>query len=372
MSLLSFPLFFWLLFAIHFHFLLILAEDDLPYSSFPHYNETQHCLDLSNTLFEPTAEIDKVRLEWKRFFPAFVKTQLHDVLKPELSRTPNEEVEFPQGHERFNVIGPLGPSCKTPLEQYSIGDDAKKICGLQELQYMKRYGLDGVELPNHECVIYSLGCNNQWGFEDAIVTHTSCRVETFDCTVNEDVVPPEHLQSRVRLHRVCLSDHDFILNGLLFLSWDTINILTGVQTAPTFLKMDIEGYEFPVLKSIVDSGKYLPHQIAVEIHTKRVEFIKRWEMQGKGIDDFEDDWVNSLELHSFFEFLHDFGGYYPIHRRDNEYCAHCTEILFAKLNCQNHPRPANYQEILLDGEHQLLDSTYEAAVRSSLETRFYS
>jgi hypothetical protein len=115
---------------------------------------------------------------------------------------------------------------------------------------------------------------------------------------------------------------------LQFLSWNSINKLTGITTQPTFLKMDIEGYEFPVLQSIINSGKQLPLQIAVEVHTHRMEHGRR-----------RRDWhVPLLELYSFIQYLYRFGGYYLIDRNDNPLCPHCSEILLAKLDCKNHPR----------------------------------
>jgi hypothetical protein len=36
-----------------------------------------------------------------------------------------------------------------------------------------------------ECVIYSIGSDDSWGFEEDMAKRTKCRIETFDCTVRD-------------------------------------------------------------------------------------------------------------------------------------------------------------------------------------------
>eukprot|EP01040_Poterioochromonas_malhamensis_P004117 gene4117-4408_t len=318
-------------------------------------NDSIHCSQIKHQLFQSTATTDAQRYEWERFLPVFVKTQLFDLQKNKRAG----ELEFPETmeHGKFHLLGPVGPRCKTPIESYGKADDEKRVCGLQQLQKINQVkSQDG---QKHECVVYSIGSNNQWGFEEAIIEKTECRIETFDCTLGDNFQLPSHLKDRVRFHAICLSDSDYEVNGRRFVSWETLNKLTGVLTQPTFLKMDIEGYEFPVLRSIVDSGVFLPLQIAVEVH-----FIRA---VNSGID-----WrrVSSVELYSFINYIYKYGGYYLIDRHDNPLCVSCTEIVLAKLNCENHPLPKNYQEILLANE-DIQHSGYLSAVKDSLKTKYY-
>lgn len=321
-------------------------------------NDSIQCNDIKHQLFHPTAPVDAQRLEFERFLPVFVKTQVFD-LQAEKRPTGGWEMEFAMGadHSRYHVMGPTGPRCKTPLESYGVGDDEKRACGLQQLQKLNQVvSEDG---KKSECVIYSIGSNGKWGFEEAILAKTECRVETFDCTMAKDYQLPAHLKGRVRFHPICLSDSDYEVKGRKYVSWNTLNKITGIPTQPTFLKMDIEGYEFPVLRSIIDSGVFLPLQIAVEIH------VIRW------VNDYVDERrVNSLELYSFMNYLYKFGGYYLIDRHDNERCKSCSEVVLAKLNCENFPRPENYKEILLTNEN-VQHPGFENALKGSLAAKYY-
>lgn len=202
--------------------------------------------------------------------------------------------------------------CKTPLESYGDGDEEKRLCGLSLLDKQET-----------ECLVYSLGSNNQWGFEEAIYKSTSCRIETFDCTVDSSVLPPSYISDRVRLHRVCLGKRDYKIGDRQYLSYSSIHKLVGAAIQPTVVKMDIEGYEYEVLRSIVDSGNsdMLPLQIALEIHQHILAT----------------DWKRTKstgELLSFMNYLHLFGGYHLIDRNDNPFCLHCSEILLARLDCK--------------------------------------
>jgi hypothetical protein len=75
-----------------------------------------------------------------------------------------------------------------------------------------------------------------------------------------------------------------------------------------------------VMRSIVDSGKDLPLQIAMELHLTKMS----------------DNYVrmrSSAEVMAFMIYLHDFGGYMIIDRHDNEFCTHCSELLLVRVDC---------------------------------------
>jgi hypothetical protein len=218
------------------------------------------------------------------------------------------------------MFGPIGPACKTPIEIYGSGDDEKRVCGLQYFQQHNTLKLIRGSNHSSECVIYSLGSNNQWGFEEAIIAKTTCRIETFDCTgKNKGWKVPKSIKHRVRFHELCIGG---MVNNSQFISWTKLPSITGIIGPPTFLKMDVEGYEFPILREIIISGTHLPLQIALEIHTIRTENGER--------DKFV---ASTAELISFIQFLRDIGGYYLIDRHNNG-DSH-TEYLFARLNCES-------------------------------------
>jgi len=102
------------------------------------------------------------------------------------------------GHQRFDLLGPVGPSC---LELQAFG--AKQSRGkIRDTESKMACGLEG---SSSSCVVVSLGSNGQWTFEEDIFARTGCRVEVFDCTVDpQKVTVPMHLRGRVRLHYHCI------------------------------------------------------------------------------------------------------------------------------------------------------------------------
>ena len=212
-----------------------------------------------------------------------------------------------QGHQRFDFLGPVVPQCMH-IETFGVGDDEKRACKLTELLRAS---------PPSSCTIVSLGSNNQWGFEEAVFQNlSSCLIHTFDCTVPDDSQPPAQISARTTFHRICIGDRDFEKDGLIFMSWRSIMNLTNQTTAPLYLKMDIEGHEYTVLQSIIDSKFLIPMQIAVEFHFNGVPPFPR----GK----------SSIELALFMEYLYQKGGYFLIDRHDNPLCSSCSEILLSQ------------------------------------------
>jgi len=231
--------------------------------------------------------IDSALAEWNHLLPRLVKSAVDQVKTNNVTN----ELELPYNPNRFNYLGPIGPACKRPLEIYGSADDEKRACGLKSFM-QKKSSFDETHSVPSNCVVFSIGSNNQWGFEEAIFKSTFCRIEVFDCTVKNSSSPPAAIQPRTKLHFICLGEFDEIKNGRRYMTWNSIIALTSLTHPPTFLKMDIEGYEFPVMKSIIDGGKLLPLQIAMEIHYVRYE---------KGIFTLERR-VSSMELFAFMFF----------------------------------------------------------------------
>lgn len=214
----------------------------------------------------------------------------------------------PHTHSRFDHLGPVGPPC-LQIESYGSGDEEKRACGLSGLR-------------SSDCVVVSLGSNNMWGFEEAIHQRTSCRIEVFDCTIAPDTRPPAHIMDRTTFHHVCIGDEDAVINGQQFLAWRSITKLLDLTVAPAHLKMDIEGYEYDVLRTIMKDGVLVPSQIAFELH---------YETQMPGLS-----WRGKLLATSvmvdFMQFMYD-NGYYMIDKKDNPFCPHCSEILVSRFGC---------------------------------------
>jgi hypothetical protein len=101
-------------------------------------------------------------------------------------------------HERFDLLGPVGPRC---ADMEAFGQASRS----GDLQGKRACGLSWARPP---CTVLSIGSNNQWGFERAVVARTECRVVTFDCTLGPSVGVPADLTSRVALRRVCMTGND--------------------------------------------------------------------------------------------------------------------------------------------------------------------
>lgn len=124
-------------------------------------------------------------------------------------------------HERFDMMGNIAVKCPD-LRSFGSGDDEKRFCWSDEL------------VSGKECVVFSIGSANHWGFEEAMVAKTNCVVHTFDCTV--DGLVPEAIKSRVTFHKYCIGSPTI---GPLFKTLDELVQVAGVPHV-SFLKMDIE------------------------------------------------------------------------------------------------------------------------------------
>jgi hypothetical protein len=207
---------------------------------------------------------------------------------------------------RFDALGPVVQCPTSLLQSFGKGDDEKRVCG------------SPVEAP---CTVVSIGSNNQWGFERAVAAAGPCHIHTLDCTVAATV--PPGLRSRVTFHSICLGEEDHTqADGSRYLSWGTLVRKLGLATPPTMLKMDIEGFEWAVLESIVRSGSpLLPFSVSVELHAWTE--VKEVPWQGR--------WRSVRETGAWMRGMLSRGGYALVDRHDNPLCSYCSEVVFARL-----------------------------------------
>jgi len=215
------------------------------------------------------------------------------------------------------VLGPVGPHC-IKLEAYGR---EKHACGLSELQA--------------PCSVVSIGCKGIWDFEIAVFAKTPCHIHTFDCTVHSRIMVPERIRSRTSLHRVCIAARSYTdpRTHRVFEDWPTLLKRVGMPIqAPSFLKMDIEGFEYQVLRAVLGSHHLAtgtskatealslwPTQIAMELH---------FQTQMRELP-FHGRLVSVGEIALFMDFLWRQGGYTLIDRRD-----HLARILIARISVQ--------------------------------------
>jgi len=256
--------------------------------------------------------VHRAIMEWHQILPFLLseeKAEVYDMKRDGYSSGQG------RSHE-FNYLGPIGPNCLTPWNSYGTADDEKRVCGTLQ------------SAPSRNCTVYSIGSANRYGWEIDVANRTNCFIEIFDCTVVK-FDPPASLLSRIRTHKICLGDKDEVVGDKKFMNWFSLNKLTGIKGNPDFLKMDIEGFEYPVFQSIINSGVNYPLQIAFELHIGDV--MHRGSVGFQGARN-----VFLAETIAFMEYLRVFGGYYLVNRRDNDIVQHCTEIVVAKLRCKDH------------------------------------
>ncbi|CAF1187200.1 unnamed protein product [Adineta ricciae] len=190
---------------------------------------------------------------------------VYDILT-EVARSPNTTEE--------NIVLMIYPDTKHlpcpdkyGLKRYGKSTDTGKVlCGLSSLA------------PSVDCIVYSLGSNNHFEFEESIAKRTSCKVYTYDCTS----LPPKNPIRNVHFHQVCmgektnLQEYMYPNNGTnrhrqnqtyVFKRFSEI-LKENDHERVHVLKMDIEGAEYAVFADMLNSAREftLPFQISFESH----------------------------------------------------------------------------------------------------------
>lgn len=216
----------------------------------------------------------------------FAKQVIHTVIQK----------DYPRWKE-FDVLGPVFPEICRLKKLGKTRDEEKYICWDEQV------------FQNLDCVVFSIGSNNQWSFEQDVLNTTRCRVFTFDCTI-EPQVP-----KGVRFYPFCISGLTMINGkGQIFRTIDDLIEQTQVNRLD-YLKIDVEGAEFEALIPFLQH-KNTPKQIALEIHYQAPTF------------DLDENALLAFGNFMFYE-----AGYVIAHRSDNPQGYFATEILFVKINC---------------------------------------
>ena len=286
----------------------------------------------------------EARVSWELELPEKLGVRLDSKEELDLGQFLHEkDVSLPVTNARWDLLGPVGPKCRdvgsygaggTHLgEASSIADqEGKKACGLRH---------------ERNCTVVAIGSNGQWGFETDLVARTRCRVHTFDCTVAAEVAVPPELRHRVTLHRTCIGappvqGRNYFLevprapdgrpgkwrdkrwrHGAFaaesFGRYAALLKLAGLRSPPTLLKMDAEGYEWPVLADVLSDPELAPSQLALELHFQTQMPGLRWFGRFKG----------AAEILSLGNALSR-RGYLLVERDDNPACRWCSEQLWLR------------------------------------------
>jgi len=212
------------------------------------------------------------------------------------------------------AMPPVGPMCREPIQWFGqpSADVSKPYCR-------------AANIFDNGCDLFSLGSNSQWSTEIAMHKTTPCRIHTFDCTSKDSM--PAAIRDRTTFYQICVSDTDRTTkSGRQFLSWPSLLKLTKVTAQPSFLKMDVGGFEYGVMRSILrsDASQFFPQQIAMEIHTEIGDNAGpvRWADRKK----------SGGELLAFMLMLYESGYRLTMVNWETE-CPHCIAVLFARIYC---------------------------------------
>jgi Methyltransferase domain len=256
---------------------------------------------------------------------------------------------------RYDFAFPLLAKCR-PEERVCVGgpcpdDDSKVTCG--------------VRLVNPSCIVYSLGGNNQWGFEEDLLNRTTCEIHTFDCT--GPVERFDQKPDRVHFHHVCL--------GTAFQAapanctgqfkcgetWTLQQMKTNLgHDRIDLLKVDIEGFEWPLIQSWweqfqaeeqnVSAGNstaaafVLPHQIMMEVHYK-IYYPELQNPEAPGNPTAPGGEWSPDKVVSLHEKLLRMG-YIVVEVEHNVFCPECTEITLLRARC----RQLQHSELLVNAD----------------------
>ena len=232
-------------------------------------------------------------------------------------------------YDAFEVMG----SCKMNCIGGRCKDDSSKYaCG------MKKGALTA------PCTIYSVGGNNnEWEFEMGLLETTACEIHTFDCKgPSSRFVKPNN--DRLHFHHVCIGPENKP-SPARNLDGETWTLEKAQQTLKhtkiDLLKLNIDGLEFPLFETWPDlndkksSTAVLPMQMIVDM--SYVAFDDRPSTHHKVMvrDGFPKTAKDMIELEAKFLNM----GYAVVHKKDDPYCKHCTELTLVRIRCPQSPLP---------------------------------
>jgi len=200
--------------------------------------------------------------------------------------TPEKVVMFPPDLDPWPAYTawdffPPAFNCPHEVERIgSLGDGGKWICGLSRLADKK------------DCVIYSFGIDWDSSFESEVLSRTKhCEIWGFDAIQeqfgSQITEGDSKIRSRAHFRQLQLGPKDSHASGDSPKIYTLQNLMrANGHTHIDILKIDVEGWEFETLKSLVssyiDTEEPLPFgQLQIEVHAwnKRFhDFLGWWEM----------------------------------------------------------------------------------------------
>lgn len=229
--------------------------------------------------------------------------------------------DSPHANQRFKVVLPAeGPHCKEDLVVFGETHDTQKpICDAN-----KRLS------KSENCNMISIGSNNKWDTEIGMYKQTKCHTHTFDCT--SDDTSPTEIKDRTHFYKFCIGANDTTdSEGHEFMSWSSTLKAAKLGNSPEYLKMDIEGFEYGIMRNLIQSdSSELPNQIAMEIHHRTYSPLRIHNPASKL--SWSDRNKDAGELLGFFLMMYS-AGYRLTYIDYHTHCSHCQEVLWSKIYC---------------------------------------
>jgi len=246
-------------------------------------------------------------------------------------------------HRRFDAFEIMAPCNATSCVGGPCkSDESKIVCGLDSLQTTTDKNEDEL------CIIYSIGGNNRWQFEESMLESTKCIIHTFDCTGNIERFNLKPPNPRVHFHHVCLGTsyeqaskkkRCNAKSDKCGETWTLQQIQQRLNHKRIDLfKMDIEGFEWPLFESwpeLADTTTtaaanntpiILPRQVLVEVHY-RTQFKALSPNRSHHFKNLDD--MFQLQTHLLKT------GYVVVERDNNRACRHCTELTLLLAHCED-------------------------------------
>jgi hypothetical protein len=203
--------------------------------------------------------------------------------------------------------------------------ESKFLCDLEKQDTLDKQSISS----DHDCHILSIGSNDQWGFEQSVLTQTSCTVHTFDCTLEGGKPKRKPATDRVKFYNYCIASHNKTISGRMYGKFFELWNKAGIPSAPKLVKIDVEGFEYDVLTAMIsehlnnpNQAKFLPEQIIVELHWATKMSDLPWLLRTRGAGEI------SLLVSTLYS-----AGYMPVYTHYDHGCVPCLEVLFVRVIC---------------------------------------
>jgi Methyltransferase domain len=170
-------------------------------------------------------------------------------------------------------------ACTQPKRVGGVGDGAKWVCDPHRLVRMAEKRKAAGE-PGPHCIIYSVGSNGNYQFEDGMIREigTICEIHIFDYSNNYE--RPQNKQQNIHFHQWGLQASNADRKGGEFYSFPQILKKLGHEKKTIdIFKIDCEGCEFSTQKDWINKDI---RQVLIETHPS-----KNWPSFLKYFQDFK-------------------------------------------------------------------------------------